>query len=69
MVNGQLIAPADTFEAFEERYKENLQPLQLTDELANAADLYETLRGTKSHANAATTNTQAPLLAPSENDQ
>jgi len=53
MVNGQLIAPADTFEAFEERYKHNLQPQLLTDELASAADLYDTLRGTKSHANAA----------------
>lgn len=51
MMNGQLIAPADTFEAFEERYKQDLQPHQLVSELTIAAEFHDTIRGTRSHPN------------------
>jgi hypothetical protein len=53
MTNGQIIAPADTFEAFEERYKQDLQPHQLVASLTTAAELHDTIRGTKSHPNVA----------------
>jgi Protein of unknown function (DUF1524) len=51
MTNGQIIAPSDTFEAFEERYNQDLQPHLLVSTLTTAAELHDTIRGTKSHPN------------------
>jgi uncharacterized protein DUF262/uncharacterized protein DUF1524 len=46
MMNGVHIAPADTFEAFEERYKNGLNPRELTGQLTTSAQLYDYIRGT-----------------------
>jgi len=50
MTTGEHIAPADTFEAFESRYKDGLEPRSLTAELTKSADLYDQIRGAATHS-------------------
>lgn len=52
MTSGEHIAPADTFEAFEGKYKGGFDPRQLAAELTAAATLYDQIRGAKPHPNA-----------------
>lgn len=49
MTSGSHIAPADTFEEFETRYKSGFDARTLAVELTAAADLYDTIRGAKPH--------------------
>lgn len=49
MTGGDHIAPADTFEEFERKYKGGFNPSVLCKELAAAADLYDQIIGTTPH--------------------
>jgi len=56
LARGQHFPPADTFEAFEARYKGNLHPNELALELTTAAVLYDSIRGAVPHPAAETDN-------------
>lgn len=61
MTSGDHIAPADTFEAFEDRYKGGFMPTALTKELTAAAELYDQITGTTLHPDATIETTLAKL--------
>jgi hypothetical protein len=50
LTTGQYFAPAETFEAFETRYKGRLHARELALELTSAAVLYDSIRGATIHA-------------------
>jgi hypothetical protein len=49
LTTGQYFAPTETFEAFETRYKGQLQPTELALALTAAASLYDRIRGLAAH--------------------
>ena len=52
MMDGQHFPPAETFEAFETRYKGKLDPEALTKSLLELAKLYDYIRGVAKHPDA-----------------
>jgi hypothetical protein len=61
MASGQLFPPSETFEAFEARFKNKLEPKALAIELTGVAVLYDSIRGAVSHVNPKTENSLRKL--------
>jgi hypothetical protein len=61
MMSGDHITPADTFEAFEDKYKAGFNPTELTKQLAADAELYDQITGATPHPDGGIEATLAKL--------
>jgi hypothetical protein len=61
MTSGDHIAPADTFEAFESKFRDGFNPHELTKELSASAELYDQITGAVPHSDKTVQSSLAKL--------